>query len=135
MPGFSHPPFSPPEGRHAPEGWERAREAVPLEAEVAQHHERGERRRERPRQAGVLEVEVVDAALLPQLGSVCARHDTALAGTVLVCVSIYIYMPLSVSFLLNTSFLFVRWTCTNFNTSVKPKNLVYMNQTSTKRHI
>ena len=33
-----------------------------LEAEVAQRRERGERRRERPRQAGVLEVEVVDAA-------------------------------------------------------------------------
>jgi hypothetical protein len=63
------PPFSPPEGRHAPEGRERAREVVPLEAEVAQRRERGERWRERPRQADVLEVEVVDAALLPQLGS------------------------------------------------------------------
>jgi hypothetical protein len=79
-----HPPFSPPEGRHAPEGRERAREAVPLKTEVAQRRERGERRRERPRQAGVLEVEVVDATLLPQLRSAWARHGTALADTVLV---------------------------------------------------
>jgi hypothetical protein len=50
------------EGRHAPKGRERAREADPLEAEVAQRRERGERRWERPRRAGVLEVEVVDAA-------------------------------------------------------------------------
>jgi hypothetical protein len=76
------PPFFPPEGRHAPEGRERAREAVPLEAEVAQRRKRGERRRERPRQADVLEVEVVDAALLPQLGSAWACHDTILAGPV-----------------------------------------------------
>jgi hypothetical protein len=61
--------LSPLEGRHASKGWERAREVVPLEAEVAQRRERGERRREHPRHAGVLEVEVVDATLLPQLGS------------------------------------------------------------------
>jgi hypothetical protein len=51
-----------------------------LEAEVAQCREQGERWQERPHQAGVLEVEVVDAALLPQLGSAWARHNTALAG-------------------------------------------------------
>jgi hypothetical protein len=45
-----------------------------------QRRERGERRRERPHQAGVLEVEVVDAALLPQLGSAWACHGTVLAG-------------------------------------------------------
>jgi hypothetical protein len=50
------------EGRHAPEGRERAREAVPMEAEVVQRCEHGERRRKRPCQASVLEVEVVDAA-------------------------------------------------------------------------
>jgi hypothetical protein len=70
----------PLEGRHASKGQERAREAVPLKAEVVQRHKRGERRRERPRQAGVLEVEVVDVALLPQLGFAWARHGTTLVG-------------------------------------------------------
>jgi hypothetical protein len=81
-----------PEGRHAPEGRERAREAIPLEAEVAQRRERGERRREHPRQVSVLEVVVVDAALLPQLGSAWVRHGGSIlagpAGTVLVLIDL-----------------------------------------------
>uniref|UniRef100_A0A804PTF7 Uncharacterized protein n=1 Tax=Zea mays TaxID=4577 RepID=A0A804PTF7_MAIZE len=85
------PPFSPPEGRHAPEGREHAREAVPWRLRSRSAASEGSDGGSVPARPAFLRSRLLTRPSCPQLGSAWARHGTILAGpsgTVLVLIEL-----------------------------------------------